>query len=75
MENPSRLYVENGAYFMTATLPAGADGDHPVMSPVTFVLAGNQAGHRALSRASSAFQTFRCERKRPPQAAPPAIRC
>ncbi len=42
IEISSRLYVENGAYFMTATLPAHADGDHPVMLPVTFVLAGNR---------------------------------
>ena len=42
IEISSRLYVEDGAYFMTATLPAQSDGDDPVMSPVTFVLAGNR---------------------------------
>jgi magnesium transporter len=42
IEISSRLYVENGAYVMTATLPAQADGDRPIMSPVTFVLAGNR---------------------------------
>lgn len=40
IEISSRLYSENGAYVMTATLPAHADGDYPTMSPVTFVLAG-----------------------------------
>ncbi len=39
IEISSRLYTENGAYVMTATLPAHADGDYPAMSPVTFVLA------------------------------------
>ena len=42
IEISSRLYVENGAFFMTATLPAHADGDRPVMSPVTFVLSQNR---------------------------------
>ena len=42
IEISSRLYVEDGAFFMTATLPAHSDGDDPVMSPVTFVLAGNR---------------------------------
>ncbi len=41
IEISSRLYVEDGAYFMTATLPSQADDD-PVMSPVTFVLAGKR---------------------------------
>jgi magnesium transporter len=40
IEISSRLYVENGAYVMTATLPAHTDGDRPEMLPVTFVLAG-----------------------------------
>ncbi|MFA6157153.1 magnesium/cobalt transporter CorA [Mesorhizobium sp.] len=40
IEISSRLYVEDGAYFMTATLPAQTDVDDPLMSPVTFVLAG-----------------------------------
>jgi magnesium transporter len=41
IEISSRLYVEDGAYFMTATLPSQADSDDPVMSPVTFVLRRN----------------------------------
>lgn len=41
IEISSRLYVEDGAYFMTANLPSQTDDD-PVMSPVTFVLAGKR---------------------------------
>ncbi len=40
IEISSRLYNEDGASFMTALLPANADGDDPDMCPVTFVLAG-----------------------------------
>lgn len=40
IEISSRLYAEDGALFMTATLPAHTDDDAPSMSPVTFVLAG-----------------------------------
>ena len=42
IEVSSRLYVEEGAVFMTATLPARADSDNLVMGPITFVLAGNR---------------------------------
>ena len=39
IELSSRLYQENGATVLTATLLARADDDHPVTTPVTFVLA------------------------------------
>ncbi|MCP9232379.1 magnesium/cobalt transporter CorA [Mesorhizobium sp. LMG 17147] len=42
IEISSRLYVEDGAYFMTAILPAQTELDDPLMSPVTFVLAGSR---------------------------------
>lgn len=42
IEVSSRLYQENGAVFMTATLPAQTDQDQPVMGPVTFILAGQR---------------------------------
>lgn len=42
IEASSRLYYEGGAPFMTAILPAQADGDDPEMAPVTFVLAGER---------------------------------
>ncbi|MBP0439359.1 magnesium/cobalt transporter CorA [Tianweitania sediminis] len=38
IETSSRLYVEDGSTFMTATLPSGTEGEHTVLSPVTFVL-------------------------------------
>lgn len=40
IEASSRLYQEDGATFMTATVVSGADGDLPTSAPVTFVLAG-----------------------------------
>lgn len=39
IEHSSRLYLENGVAFLTATLPEGADSDDPTLAPVTFVLA------------------------------------
>lgn len=39
IEHSSRLYIENGVAFLTATLPEGADIDDPMLGPVTFVLA------------------------------------
>jgi magnesium transporter len=42
IEISSRLYYEDGAAFMTATLPAHTDGDDPQMAPITFVLAGER---------------------------------
>jgi len=42
IEISSRLYVEDGAYVMTATLPSKSDTDEPVMLPVTFVLSGKR---------------------------------
>jgi len=42
IEISSRLYQENGAVFMTATLPARTDSDDLLMGPVTFVLAGGK---------------------------------
>lgn len=38
VEPSSRLYQEDGATFLTATLLARADEPHPVATPVTFVL-------------------------------------
>lgn len=39
IEISSRLYMENGAFFMTATLPAQAGETGQTMGPVSFVLA------------------------------------
>lgn len=42
IEISSRLYNEDGAAFMTALLPAHADGDDPEMHPVSFVLVADR---------------------------------
>jgi magnesium transporter len=42
IEISSRLYVENGARYMTATLMCAADTDSPRITPVTFILAGHR---------------------------------
>lgn len=57
IEISSRLYREDGAVFMTAILPAHADGDEPDMQPVSFVLSGQ---HLITVRYHEprAFQTF-----------------
>jgi len=41
IELSSRLYQENGATVLTATLLARADDDHPITTPATFVLVRN----------------------------------
>jgi magnesium transporter len=57
IEISSRLYSENGAYIMTATLPAQTEGDRPEMLPVTFVLAGERLVTIRYHE-PRAFQTF-----------------
>jgi magnesium transporter len=42
IEVSSRLYLENGSAFMTATLPSRTDTDDLLMAPVTFVLAADK---------------------------------
>src|SRR5438034_6720336 len=42
IEVTSRLYVENGARYMTATLMCQADTDTPKTTAVTFVLSGHR---------------------------------
>ncbi len=42
IETSSRLYVENGARYMTATLMCQSDTDLPRTTPVTFILAGKR---------------------------------
>src|SRR4029077_9211558 len=67
IEVTSRLYVENGARYMTATLMCQSDTDTPKTTAVTFILAGHRlrtprrhlhpggppARHGALRRAAS----------------------
>ena len=42
IEVSSRLYIENGARYMTATLMCQADTDTPKTTAVTFILAGHR---------------------------------
>src|ERR1051325_4393475 len=42
IEVSSRLYVENGARYMTATLMCHSDTDAPKTTAVTFILAGHR---------------------------------
>jgi len=42
IEVSSRLYVENGARYMTATLMCQSETDQPKTTPVTFILAGHR---------------------------------
>ncbi len=42
IEISSRLYVENGARYMTATLMCQSDTPQPITTPVTFILSGQR---------------------------------
>jgi magnesium transporter len=42
IEVTSRLYVENGARYMTATLMCQSDTDMPKTTPITFILSGHR---------------------------------
>jgi magnesium transporter len=42
IEISSRLYIENGARYMTATLMCQSDTDMPRTTPITFILAGHR---------------------------------
>src|SRR5436190_16320560 len=42
IEVTSRLYVENGARYMTATLMCQSESDTPKTTPVTFILSGQR---------------------------------
>jgi magnesium transporter len=57
IEVSSRLYKENGALYMTASLVVGADGPNPSTDPVTFILGD---GYLVTVRYSepSVFRTF-----------------
>ena len=57
IEISSRLYFEEDAAFMTATLPANTDSDDPLLAPVTFVLSGERLV-TVRYHDPRAFQTF-----------------
>jgi magnesium transporter len=74
IEVSSRLYYEDDAAFMTATLPSGVDANVPQIAPVTFVLA---AGRLITVRyhEPQAFCTFpqRAEKVTLPEASAAAV--
>ena len=53
IEISSRLYIENGARYMTATLMCHSDTDMPKTTAVTFILGRPPPGDRALRRSPS----------------------
>jgi magnesium transporter len=57
IEISSRLYAENGAYFMTASMPAHSGEDGHTMGPVSFVLAKGKL-ITVRYHEPRAFQTF-----------------
>ena len=42
IEISSRLYIENGARYMTATLMCSSDSENPRTTAVTFILSGHR---------------------------------
>ena len=63
IEDSSRLYLENGAMFMTANLPSQVESEEPVLAPVTFILAGS-GWSRCATTSRGAFQTFAARAER-----------
>lgn len=57
IEISSRLYYQDGTAFMTAMLPSQADGDDPILAPVSFVLMPAQL-ITVRYHEPRAFQTF-----------------
>jgi magnesium transporter len=66
IEASSRLYQENGAYYMTATVVYHVDQTQPAMTPITFILAGPKliTLRYAEPRAFTIFAA-RCNRSEP----------
>lgn len=54
IEVSSRLYVENGARYMTASLMCGSETDRPRITPVTFIL----SNHRLVTVRYDALRPF-----------------
>ena len=73
IEVSSRLYVENGTAFMTATVPVRTDSAHPQTTPVTFAY---QRQKLVTSRFATPapFETFAAKLERAPAAYPSAQR-
>jgi magnesium transporter len=69
IEISSRLYVENGARYMTATLMCHADTDNPKTTAVTFIL----ANHRLVTVRYDVPKPFTLVENKLARACPPGI--
>src|SRR5258708_40334696 len=69
IEISSRLYIENGARYMTATLMCAADTQNPRTTAVTFIL----ASHRLVTVRYDEPKPFMLVENNLPPARPPAI--
>ncbi len=66
IEASSRLYQENGATYMIASLICGLDDAHPVLGPVTFVLVGERLVTIRYVH-PKAFAAFKAQTERQPE--------
>src|SRR5260370_30324545 len=69
IEISSRLYIENGARYMTATLMCAADTQNPRTTPVTFIL----ASHRLVTVRYDAPKPFMLVENKPARSCLPRI--
>jgi magnesium transporter len=64
IEPSSRLYIENGSVFLTASLLWRADTNLPMLTDVAFILTGKSAGDDPLRRAPKSFALFKAAMQR-----------
>src|SRR6267154_5936371 len=69
IEISSRLYIENGARYMTATLMCAADTDNPRTTAVTFIL----AAHRLVTVRYDSPKPFILVENKLARACPPGV--
>src|SRR6201996_5412689 len=69
IEISSRLYIENGARYMTATLMCSSDSENPRTTAVTFIL----AGHRLVTVRYDAPKPFLLVENKLARSSPPGM--
>src|SRR6201992_49668 len=69
IEISSRLYIENGARYMTATLMCSSDSENPRNTAVTFIL----AGHRLVTVRYDAPKPFLLVENKLARSSPPGM--
>ena len=62
IEASNRLYEEDGALYMTATVVTKLDSDLPESTQITFILSARQAGHESLRRSAAVPALHRLRR-------------